>query len=109
MEMKNGVDRNSDEGVGVEYAMTSADDDGREQTRRAAPSWEMRLHLGPASGERARAAGRSHRLATATVGDATEVDRPAAGEHQLTALLHAHEGTTAIAVDHKRVPGVQGL
>ncbi|GAA12535.1 hypothetical protein GOALK_053_00550 [Gordonia alkanivorans NBRC 16433] len=32
--------------------------------------------------------------ATATIGDTTEVDRPATCEQALTALLHAHEGTT---------------
>ena len=32
--------------------------------------------------------------ATTAVGDTTEVDRPASCEQVLTALLHAHEGTT---------------
>lgn len=36
---------------------------------------------------------RVHCLTTATIGDATEVDRTTASEHELTAQLHADQGT----------------
>ncbi|VTR12263.1 Uncharacterised protein [Clostridioides difficile] len=61
------------------------------------PRWRRpRTHrrCGRPAANAARVVTPSTASATTTVGDTTEVDRPASCEQILTALLHAHEGTT---------------